>query len=169
MQTIALLSIAVLAFPLTGHTSIHPRRIVLAPLLAVHLLVVAFWFGSLLPLWSVSKRESLDVAVRILQRFSTCATWLVPLIAIAGLAMAFLLVSGVPNVREPYGLLLATKFSGFSILMVVAALNKWRLVPAIEAGLTGSRGALRRSMMLEFLLIIGVLAATAVMTALFSP
>ena len=50
--------LAVLAFTITGHTSVAPARSVLAPLLAVHLLTVAFWFGALAPLYMVLAHDT---------------------------------------------------------------------------------------------------------------
>ena len=123
--------LAVSGFILTGHTSVHPWRVVLAPLLMLHLLIVAFWFGSLLPLWIVSRREPIALAATVLEKFSRLATWLVPLIALAGLIMAGVIARGVPPLAEPYGALLLTKLVAFAALMGFAALNKWRLVPAM--------------------------------------
>jgi len=60
-------------------------------------------------------------------------------------------------------------FVAFAVLMGFAALNKWRLVPAMEVAQAQSLPALRRSMLAEFCLIIGVLAVTATMTTFFSP
>ena len=161
--------IAVGGFLLTGHTSTHAARIALAPLLALHLLVVAFWSGALLPLRLVVRREPLQAATAVLREFSALATWLVPLIAVAGLAMALLLAAGVPSLHEPYGELLLVKLGGFAVLMVLAACNKWRWTPALATGAAAPRAALRRSMIAEFVLIAGVLAVTAVMTTFYSP
>jgi len=160
---------AVSGFILTGHTSVHPWRVVLAPLLVLHLLIVAFWFGSLLPLWIVSKGEPIALAATVLDKFSRLATWLVPLIALAGLIMAGIIARGVPPLAEPYGALLLTKLVAFVALMGFAALNKWRLVPAMEVAPAQSLPALRRSMLAEFCLIVGVLAVTATMTTFYSP
>ena len=161
--------IAIAGFALTGHTSVHPWRVVLAPLLLLHLLIVAFWFGSLLPLWIVCKREALALAAMVLEKFSRLATWLVPLIAVAGLIMAGIIARGIPPLDEPYGALILAKIAGFALLMGLAALNKWQLVPAIETAPAKSLPALRRSMLAEFFLIVGVLSITAVMTTFFSP
>lgn len=161
--------IAVAAFLFVGHTSVHPWRALLAPLLALHLLIVAFWFGSLLPLWIVSRGESVAVATAVLQEFSELATWLVPVIAIAGLVMTLVIANGVPPLNEPYGALILTKVFGFAVLMGLAAWNKWRLVPAITADAGKSLAALRRSVLTEFVLIVAILGVTAVMTAFFSP
>jgi len=73
-------AIAACAFALTGHTSEHAPRALLAPLLCVHLLVVAFWFGALLPLFICSRHETRADAVALLRAFSGVAGWLVPAI-----------------------------------------------------------------------------------------
>ncbi len=159
--------IAVGGFLLTGHTSAHALRAVLAPLLALHLLVVAFWFGSLLPLLRIIRIESRSVAVRVLQRYSTIAGWLVPLIVLAGLTMAWMLMGTLGVLRQPYGQLLIAKFAGFMLLMLLAAANRWRWVPALAAGLPAS--TLRRSVATEIALLMAVLSTTAVLTAYFSP
>jgi putative copper export protein len=161
--------LALIALLLTGHTSVNALRWLLAPLLAVHLLIVAFWFGALAPLYSVTQRESINVAAKVVARFSAIAGWLVPCIALAGLGMALVLVPDLSVLRRPYGLLLLGKLGGFGLLMILAAFNKWRLTPALSAGATSSLPALRRSIVAEFLLIVLVLGLTATLTTFYSP
>ena len=161
--------IVLLAFLLTGHTAVDARRWLLAPLLAAHLAIVAFWFGALAPLFMVVGRESREVAAWILQRFSVIAGWLVPGIAVAGLAMAVLLAPDLAVLRRPYGELLLVKLLGFGLLLGLAALNRWRWVPALADSQSGSRAAPRRSIAAEYLLIVAVLAVTATLTTFYSP
>jgi putative copper export protein len=157
------------ALVLTGHTSVNPQRALLALLLSVHLLVVAFWFGALAPLWLALEHETLADAVKVLHRFSTLATWLVPGIALAGLAMAYILIDDTAVLRRPYGVLLLVKLCLFVVLMGLAAFNRWRLTPALGAATPPARRALQRSIVAEYLLIAAVLAVTATLTTLFSP
>jgi putative copper export protein len=154
---------AAVALTLTGHTSVNPMRAWLAPLLAVHLLVAAFWFGALWPLWLIVRYETAAAAGVVLRRFSQIAIWLVPCIALAGLAMAWLLIDSWSTFRRGYGLILIAKAAVFTVLLVLAALNRWRFTPAAASG------ALRRSLVTEYLLIAGVLAMTAALTSLYSP
>lgn len=162
-------AIAAGALVLTGHTSVHAQRELLAPLLLLHLLVVAFWFGALIPLCSTLAQETTVTAAAVLQRFSRLAGWLVPGIALAGLAMSWLLIDDWTVLRRPYGLLLLGKLCVFAVLMVLATANRWRFVPALLASPEAMRGALRRSMVAEFTALIAVLGATAALTLLFSP
>lgn len=153
------------SFALTGHTAVHPLRWLLAPALVIHLLVAAFWLGAIAALYVATLRES-ERAARVIEAFSGIALWIVPLLAVAGVAMVLLLIRGLGVFTQPYGWLLLVKMTGFVLLMGLAAANRWRLGPAVAAGATR---AFRRSLLAEYVLIAGVLAATAAMTTLYSP
>jgi putative copper export protein len=157
------------AFALTGHTSVNVHRTALAALLMLHLLVVAFWFGALWPLYVASLRETPARASDIIERFTAVATWLVPVILLAGIVMAVLLLPNLQALSEPYGELLIAKGVGFAVLMGLAAANKWRLGPALVQGPVQSGRWFRRSVAAEYVLIAAVLTITAVMTSFFSP
>jgi copper resistance protein D len=161
--------LACCALVLTGHTSVNPQRALLAPLLTVHLLIVAFWFGALAPLWLALRHETLPDAAALLQRFSRLAAWLVPGIALAGVSMAFVLIDDVAVLHRPYGELLLAKLCVYILLMGLAAMNRWRFTPALNAAPQSARRALQRSLVAEYLGIALVLAMTATLTTLFSP
>jgi putative copper export protein len=157
------------SFVLMGHTSSDPQRWLLAPLLFVHLIAIAFWFGSLWPLAVAARFESAAVAGAVIAQFSRTAVGVVPLILLAGLAMSVLLLPGLSSLRTPYGLLLVTKLVGFAMLMALAALNKWRLARGVSLGDQPSVTAFRWSVLAEWLMIFAVIIVTAVMTGLYSP
>ncbi len=162
-------TLALAGFLLTGHTTAHASRAVLAPLLGVHLLIVAFWFGALAPLLIVIRREAMPIAAQIVARYSVIAGFLVPLIALAGLNLAWLLSGNLTVLQRPYGQLLMIKLILFSLLMVLAAWNKWRLTPALAMGEARAALALQRSLVAEIILIAVVLSVTAALTAFYSP
>lgn len=155
-------------FLFVGHTASDPMRVRLAILLSLHLAVVAFWFGALVPLNIVSRSEATKVTAAIVDRFSRIATVWVPAILLAGVAMTLILVDRWLVFAEAYGWLLILKFTGFAALMILAGLNKWRYGPAI-ATTPGVIVAFRRAVAVEYALICAVLIATAVMTTFFSP
>ena len=157
------------SFLLTGHTAIHAQRWLLAPALALHLIAVAFWFGALMPLCIVSKREAATQAAGVIATFTAIATWLVPFIALAGFVMALVLLPNMSALLQPYGVLLLIKLLGFAILMGLATLNKWRLGPALAKGSVSAGITFRRSVLIEFAIICVILCVTAAMTGLFSP
>jgi copper resistance protein D len=159
-------ALAIASFALTGHTSSTPHRPAAAASLVLHLLVVSFWIGALLPLYNISRSEPPAVAGRLINAFSRVAAWLVPIILLAGVALAALLVPDLSTFKRPYGQLLLAKAAVFALLMGLAALNKWRHGPACERGETR---AFRQTVIAEYVLICLVLALTATMTTFYSP
>lgn len=155
------------SFAFMGHTAADPERWLLAPLLIAHLIAIAFWFGSLRPLAAVASYEAPMVAGAVIARFSGIATRLVPAAFAAGVGMAVLLLPGWSSLRTAYGFSLMAKVAGFSTLMLLAAFNKWRLGPGVGRGDGAAVAAFRRSVAVEWVLIVGVVGVTAAMTALF--
>jgi putative copper export protein len=154
------------SFTLMGHTTTHEPRWALAALLFAHVLIIAFWLGSLLPL-------SLCAAARstrsVVSSFSRIAIFCVPLILVAGVLMAALLLDSFKDLVQPYGRLLLAKTIGFGVLLGLASINKWRFTSRLVSGDAESVIGFRRTVAAEWWIIHGVIAATAVMTTLFSP
>ena len=157
------------SFALMGHTATHPYRWILSVLLLVHLLVSAFWFGSLAGFWVTTAKEKIATNGIIVQHFSKIASWLVPLILIAGVGMAIVLIPDFDALRSTYGLLILAKLLGFVGLLFLASWNKVRLGPAILHGSGAALATFRRIVGTEWFVIAAVLALTSVMTGLFSP
>ena len=157
------------SFLLTGHTTIHAWRPVLAALLLVHLATAAFWLGSLWPLARAAAEESPLRAAAILGRFSTLAVRAVPLLGLCGAAMALIFIRSVDELMTGYGALVLVKAAGYTALLGLAALNRRRLLPAIAAARPHAVRAFRRVVAAEWALIAAVVIATALMTELFAP
>jgi len=158
--------LTIISFTLQGHTTTTPHRAAAAALVVLHLLVVAFWLGALWPLYIAAKKEPPAIAARVIDRFSSTATWLVPLILLAGIGLTAILLPGLDTFRQAYGQLLLVKLAGFAVLMAMASLNKWSFGPACAVGNTA---AFERTVIVEFILISVVLTATAIMTMFYSP
>jgi copper resistance protein D len=161
--------LTLLGFTAVGHTTEHAYRWGLAAVLLVHLIVVAFWFGALAPLYLLTSRESPATAARVVERFSSIAVWLVLGLALAGLALAVALLPNLAALTTPYGRLLLLKIIGFSLLLALAAMNKFLLGPALASGDVRAHQSFRRSLMAEYVLIAAVLAVTATLTTFYSP
>ena len=166
---VAATSVVLLGFTLMGHTASHSPRWLLVPLLLAHLLVVAFWFGALVPLRLATRFEAPRTAGAAIEAFSTAATWIVPALLVAGVALAAVLLGDFAGLRTAYGQALIIKFGGFALLMGLAALNKWRLGPGVTSGDARVTRNFRRSLQVEYVLIAAVLTVTAIMTTFFSP
>jgi putative copper resistance protein D len=157
-----------IAFTFVGHTADESRAAWLAFALTLHLLVVAFWFGSLVPLIVISRVESRQLASQVVAAFTRIASVLVPGLFVFGLALTVSLVDSWTVFGESYGLLLIGKVLGFALLMALASLNKWRYGPAI-AHSPAAAVSFQRAVAAECVLICAVLLVTAVMTTFFSP
>lgn len=158
--------VAITSFTLMGHTATHTQRAAAAALITLHLVVVAFWLGALGPLYLAAKQEQPATAGHLIERFSVTATWAVPLILLAGVGLSALLLPSLATFKQPYGQLLLAKLAGFTVLLAMAALNKFHFGPACAAGNTA---AFKRTVVIEYASICAVLTATAVMTTFFSP
>jgi putative copper export protein len=158
--------VLITSFTLMGHTATNTHRAVAAALITLHLLVVAFWLGALGPLYLAAQKEPPAKAGHLIDRFSAAATWAVPLILLAGIALSTLLLPSLAAFKQPYGQLLLAKLAGFAVLMAMAFMNKYLFGPACTEGNTV---AFKRTVVIEYALICAVLAATAVMTTFFSP
>jgi len=162
-------ALIVASFAFMGHTATSDFRWLLAPLLIVHLMVIAFWFGALWPLAAATRHERPELAGLLIEEFSRLAIRLVPILFLAGLVLSVVLLQSLSNLSTPYGILLLTKVAGFSILMMLAAANKWRFGPRIVGGDLVAVRSFRRTVLAEWVLIVGVVTVTATMTALYSP
>jgi putative copper export protein len=157
------------SFLVSGHVLLDAHRVLLVPLLGLHVLLVAFWFGALIPLRTIARLESSVHVAEVLRRFSTYALWLVPLLALAGVTLAYTLLPDLAALRRPYGMLLCLKALLFAALLVFAALNRLSLTPALARGEARSLATLRRSLTAEYVLMGVALIATAALTGFFSP
>jgi putative copper resistance protein D len=162
-------TLALFAFTQTGHTTTHSPPWLLGALLFVHITAAAFWFGSLLPLRRIAVQEPPSSAGRLVEAFSALAVKVVPLLALAGMALAILLLGNGRNLATPYGRLLLLKVVLFSVLMLLAALNRWRYGPALASGAPRAATAFGATVVAEIILISALLAATAVLTSFYSP
>ncbi|MEP7243500.1 MAG: CopD family protein [Gammaproteobacteria bacterium] len=158
-----------LSFALMGHTSDSPEHWLLAAMLVIHLVVIEFWLGALVPLHVLSARETPARAATVIGGFTAVATLVVPAIFVAGLVMALALIPSLSVLREPYGALILVKAGGFAVLMALAAANKLRFGPAIARGDASATRRFRQTVGAEYVVIVAVLAATAIMTSFYSP
>ena len=162
--------LVMLAFVQVGHT-VNTPRLVLAVLLIVHLMAAAFWVASLWPLLHLmGQHYNHGNTARILTRFGQLAMGGVGVLVLAGVTLATLLAGGLtPLLTTAYGQFLIGKVLIVAVLLLFAAANKWRLVPAFESGDATAPRRLQRSIALEVVLVVVILLITAVLTRVTSP
>ena len=101
---------------------------------SMHLLAAGAWLGELLPLLVVVAHAPLDVAIRVLKRFSPIAAVSVAILAATALLQGVVLSGGLKGLfGTAYGLVLLLKLALFAALIVLAANNRLRLTPALAS------------------------------------
>ncbi len=130
---------------------------------ALHLLAAATWLAALTVLLAgaLGKVQTAELERR-LARFSAAGTVIVATLLVTGTVSA-LAIAGWPLAWSGWAELLALKLALFGAMLGLAALNRWRLTPALAAAAPGARARLRRSLVLETALGLGVIAVVAVL------
>ncbi len=159
-------ALALLSLPLTGHSrSFGPAWLVLGSD-TVHVVAGAVWFGGVLGLL-ITLRSSApaSAAARTVGRFSTVAAWVVLALAVSGTVLAWRILPGLGALTSTgYGFTLLAKVAVVALVVVVAAWNRYRLVPHVHDD-DGARTRLRRTVGTEAWLILLAVALTGVLVS----
>lgn len=157
------------SFALRGHALGDPR-LLLGALVTVHVAGLAFWIGGFFPLARATRREGAAEAGALAHEFGTKALWIVAALVSAGAIMLILLGVATPDaLATPYGQAFLFKLVLVAGVLGLAAMNKVRLTPELQAAMPGSAQRLRRSIAVESALVLAVLATTAALTTVTSP
>jgi len=149
-----------LSLAVTGHAATASPEVLARSAIFVHGLGVAFWLGALVPL-AILVRQSNGAAMPALVRFSAIAAPIVGVLALAGLALAMIELGRLRALIDtPYGIILSIKLALVVMLLGLAALNRYWLVPALAVEPRAS-GALGRSIRWEAATALAILAAVA--------
>ncbi|MBR0848441.1 CopD family protein [Bradyrhizobium diazoefficiens] len=149
-----------LSLAMTGHAATAPPEALTRPAVFLHGLGVAFWIGALAPLAAAVTKPA-AAPLRLLNRFSAIAVPVVAALALTGLVLAIIQVEKPSALIETrYGLILTVKLALVLVLLALAALNRFRLTPALARN-EQAASALKRSVLLECALALGILAVVA--------
>jgi len=147
---------------LTGHAAVATPRGLAQPALALHLLGAAFWAGSLAALLRALGVLPAGRALAVVERFSRLAAVAVLALVAGALAWSAIEIREPANLwRTPYGRLALAKTGALAALLALAALNRFRWLPAWRRGDARMAGRLRRSIAAELALIGCAVALTA--------
>ncbi len=148
----------------TGHAATAAPRWLTVPAVGLHSLCAAYWLGSLPPLLCRLNTAPAGLAADSLRGFSHLALYAVPLLLGAGLALAWVQVATpAALLTTAYGGWLLVKLGLVAAVLGLAALNKLRLTPALARGEPGAAARLQRSIGIELALLVGAVAATALL------
>lgn len=166
---------------LAGHASTRDPGWLLVPSDMVHVAAMSVWAGGLAAmLWilpSATRRLKEPIARTELlttttQRFSGIALVMVALIAVSGSVQAIVDVGSFDDLlTTQFGRAVTLKIVLFAVLIVIGAVNRERVVPALVRRLDESKSPgepgnrLRRMLRLEVLLVVAVLGVTALLVS----
>ena len=170
-RPLAALGVVIVAasFVFRGHALEEPR-LLLATLITLHVLGLAFWIGAFAPLYRLSGENTDGVAGQVSHDFGELAIWVVGGLSLAGGASLWLLTGNVLEALfTPYGQFFAIKLGVFLAIIGFAAWNKLRLTPALLRQEPGAGARLRGSIRMEFALVALILLTTAILTTVSAP
>ncbi len=170
-----------------GHAATLAPRWAVLPAWIIHAAVAAFWIGSLTPLLRgvspfIAERNeaapgkeydacaSPSEVLRTLGSFSRIALPAVLTMLAAGVLLAILQCGteaiAAFDMSSRYALVLAIKIALVCVLLGLAALNRFKLVPrlALDTSDAAARRALGNALMVELLVGVSVIAAAAVLS-----
>lgn len=147
--------IGALAPTLSGHASTAAPQWLMRGTVFVHIASLMFWLGALAPLVTALRRND----TQLLLRFSRVIPWIIGALLLSGVTLA-LVQLGPPQADwlSPYGLLLGGKLALVAVLLLLALWNRVRLTaPAVS----GRTAPLRRSIVIELVLVVAILGVVA--------
>lgn len=163
----------------TGHGSAGEGNAAIIQLVGdlAHLLAAGAWLGALVGLGTMLRvGDNAPATHRALERFAPVGTVIFAAVVASGLVNGLYLVGWSNLGRMPftvYGQLLLLKLALFGGMLVLAALNRFRLTPALGNALgqdvDTARRALSRSLMVETAAALAILALVAWLGTLSPP
>lgn len=138
-----------------GHSMLFQPRQEIAALVVLHLGVVAFWVGSLLPLLWVAGRSDGAETVALLQDWSRAATVAVAAMLVSGVLLSWYLTVRLDLIFEAWhGWALVAKVTAVLSALALALVNRLRHTPALAQGLPGAGARLAASIRFEIVLVL---------------
>ncbi|MBN9267641.1 MAG: copper resistance protein CopC [Hyphomicrobium sp.] len=160
LSIIALMG-AGLSLSLSGHAAAAEPQWLMRSMVFAHTTGVAYWVGALVPLAAALGSGRAD-AQSMLGRFSRSIPWVLLVLVAGGIALTVVQVETPEALIETnYGWLLSTKLVLVAALFGLAAVNRWRLTPAVERGLLRPRLKMVRFIIIEAVCVALILAVVA--------
>jgi copper transport protein len=149
-----------LALAASGHAGTAEPRVITEPSVFVHGICVAFWIGSLLPLFVlVRTAQPRDTA---LKRFSRAIPFALAALAASGLYLAYVQLDRPDALwTTNYGLVLSAKLGLICGLLGLAAVNRYLLVPRFERIGRGASRPLAASIGAELAIAVAILGVVS--------
>lgn len=149
-----------LSLAASGHAATAPPQWLTRPAVFLHGVGVALWVGALTPLAAMAWNPTQKL-LPALNRFSRMAMPFVAVLVLTGLTLAIVqLQSPGALIETKYGIILSIKIALVVVLLGLAALNRFRLTPALASDPLEARPLLR-SILAECVVVAAILAVVA--------
>ncbi|UJF20876.1 copper resistance D family protein [Shewanella sp. OMA3-2] len=176
---LAILSCLLMAvtFTFIGHST--EVGLLAQGLILIHVLIIGSWIGAFYPLWKLCSTDDHSndnvydnrVIKNVMDTFGRLGIVIVILVLLSGMGMVWMLFDSPTELLSTnYGIAVTIKLSLVVIILLIAAWHKWVLVPKLTIATTShAKKALQKSIGLEALVGIFILATTAVLSSVLGP
>ena len=152
----------IVSYLVEGHTVSGDDATLLATvLLFLHLAAVHWWLGALYPLAALIRQAGAAAFLPAVEGFGVWAVPIVMALLAAGAGLLGLLTSWQMNLDNAYQRRFLIKLALVGVILAIAAYNKLRLTPRLAQDPVSSRASLGRSIRIESMVALLILAATA--------
>jgi len=149
-----------LSLSTSSHAATAAPEWVTGPAVFVHGVAIAFWVGALAPLIALARKRN-GTVLPVLLRFSRIAVPVVGALVLTGVGLAIVqLESFGALIGTRYGVILLVKLTLVAILLGLAALNRYRVTPALKVEPGNSR-ELKGTVFYEYVAVLLILAVVA--------
>jgi copper transport protein len=159
LSAVALAAVGI-SLAASGHAATAPPQWLTRPAIALHGMGLAWWIGALLPLIALARRPARPVLL-LIDRFSRTAVAVVGVVVLTGVLLAVIQLGNFQALTVTrYGWILCIKMALVAVVLGLAALNRFRLAPALQSD-PGNARPLVRSIALECVVVAAILALVA--------
>ncbi len=172
LAIISCLLIAV-TFTFIGHST--ELGLLAQGLILIHVLIIGSWIGAFYPLWKLCSTDDHSddniVIKNVMDTFGRLGIVIVILVLLSGMGMVWMLFDSPTELfSSNYGIAVTIKLCLVAIILLIAAWHKLVLVPKLTIANTSlAKQKLQKSIGLEALIAVLILATTAVLSSVLGP
>jgi putative copper resistance protein D len=168
LAIISSLLIAV-TFTFIGHST--ELGLIAQGLILIHVLIIGSWIGAFYPLWKLCSTDDNIVIENVMDTFGRLGIVIVILVLLSGMGMVWMLFDSPTELfSSDFGIAVTIKLCLVAIILLIAAWHKLVLVPKLTiAPLSFAKQKLQKSIGLEALIAVLILATTAVLSSVLGP
>ncbi|MGI2002396.1 copper resistance D family protein [Shewanella frigidimarina] len=168
---LAILSCLLIAvtFTFIGHST--ELGLLAQGLILIHVLIIGSWIGAFYPLWKLCSTDDNIVIKNVMDTFGRLGIVIVILVLLSGMGMVWMLFDSPTELfSSNYGIAVTIKLCLVAIILLIAAWHKLVLVPKLTiANTLLAKQKLQKSIGLEALIAVLILATTAVLSSVLGP